>query len=140
MGQNTSTHFAVCLRFLSGQTDSPRPITLLRRNKVVVLLRFTALRYRICKTYAFGPVAPVECNVAFRRSAVLRSAQGLRIAADTRRIAILRKSGASWATVCQETGLSKGTAQRAIHRLPKNDLRVSCAIGSGEPGSDSLFY
>jgi hypothetical protein len=30
--------------------------------------------------------------------------------------------GASWATICQETGLNKGTAQRAFHRLPKNGL------------------
>ena len=26
----------------------------------------------------------------------------------------------SWATICRETGLSKGTAQRARHSLPKN--------------------
>ena len=42
------------------------------------------------------------------------------VVVDTRRIATVRKSGASWATVCQETGLSKGTAQRALHGLPKN--------------------
>ena len=42
-----------------------------------------------------------------------------RVAVDARRIASLRKSGASWATVCEETGLSRGTAQRAIHSLPK---------------------
>ena len=39
---------------------------------------------------------------------------------DARRIALLRKGGASWATICQETGLSKGTAQRALYSLPKN--------------------
>ena len=43
-----------------------------------------------------------------------------RVAADARRIATLRNRGASWVTVCQETGLSKGTAQRALHSLPKN--------------------
>lgn len=48
----------------------------------------------------------------------------LGIAVDTRRIATLRKSGASWATICQETGLSKGTAQRALHSLPKNHFRA----------------
>lgn len=37
-------------------------------------------------------------------------------------IARLRDGGASWATVCRETGLSKGTAQRAI--LPKNPLET----------------
>ena len=46
-----------------------------------------------------------------------------RVAADARRIATLRNSGAAWATVCQQTGLSKGTAQRAFHSLPKNDWR-----------------
>jgi DNA invertase Pin-like site-specific DNA recombinase len=43
-----------------------------------------------------------------------------RVVVDARRIAALRKSGSSWATICRETGLSKGTAQRAIHSLPKN--------------------
>ena len=43
-----------------------------------------------------------------------------RVALDTRRIAALRNSGASWATICRETGLSRGTAQRAFHSLPKN--------------------
>jgi hypothetical protein len=41
-----------------------------------------------------------------------------RVAADARRIAVVRKGGASWATTSQETGLSKGTAQRARHGLP----------------------
>jgi len=39
----------------------------------------------------------------------------------------MRKSGASWAAVCQETGLSKGTAQRTLHGLPKNHLRCVSA-------------
>ena len=43
-----------------------------------------------------------------------------RVALDARRIAALRNSGASWATICRETGLSRGTAQRAFHSLPKN--------------------
>ena len=41
-----------------------------------------------------------------------------RVIVDARGIAILRKSGASWATVCRETGLSKGTAQRAFTAGP----------------------
>jgi len=32
----------------------------------------------------------------------------------------MRASGASWSQVCDETGLSKGTAQRALQNLPKN--------------------
>ena len=54
---------------------------------------------------------------------------------------MLRKSVTSWATVCRETGLSKGTAQRALHSLPKNDLRYVSAKGFGQlfgdPGVNS---
>lgn len=46
-----------------------------------------------------------------------------RVIVDARKIAALRKDGASWATICRETGLSKGTAQRALLGLPKNDHR-----------------
>lgn len=41
---------------------------------------------------------------------------------------------AFWATDCQETGLSKGTAQRALHGLPKNPA----VITSGRVGGSSL--
>ena len=53
-----------------------------------------------------------------------------RVIVDARRIPALRKSGASWATVCQEIGLSKGTAERALHSLPKNDLRCISATAA----------
>ena len=36
-----------------------------------------------------------------------------RVNVDATKIAALRNSGASWATICRETGLSRGTAQRA---------------------------
>ena len=36
------------------------------------------------------------------------------------RIAALKRSGASWAEICQQMGISKGTAQRALSTLPKN--------------------
>jgi DNA invertase Pin-like site-specific DNA recombinase len=36
-----------------------------------------------------------------------------RIAADGRRVVILRKAGRSWSEICRVMGLSKGTAQRA---------------------------
>ena len=39
---------------------------------------------------------------------------------DTARIAVLRAQGLSWAAISQQTGLSKGTAQRAFYSLPKN--------------------
>ena len=43
-----------------------------------------------------------------------------RVTVDAQRICSLRKSGASWATICQQTGLSKGTALRALLSPPKN--------------------
>jgi DNA invertase Pin-like site-specific DNA recombinase len=46
-----------------------------------------------------------------------------RIAVDAQAVARLRASGASWSTVCEKTGLTRGTAQRAIQGLPK----IPCA-------------
>jgi DNA invertase Pin-like site-specific DNA recombinase len=43
-----------------------------------------------------------------------------RVPVDAARIAKLRAQGASWRVVCERTGLSKGTAQRAVYSLPKN--------------------
>jgi len=48
------------------------------------------------------------------------------VAADGQRVAALRQAGMSWREICKETGLSKGTAQRAYaaqivaRGLPKN--------------------
>jgi len=33
-------------------------------------------------------------------------------------VAALRAQGHSWGTICRETGLGKGTAQRAFYGLP----------------------
>jgi len=43
-----------------------------------------------------------------------------RVDVDRARIASLRAQGHSWAKICKELSLSKGTAQRAILCLPKN--------------------
>jgi DNA invertase Pin-like site-specific DNA recombinase len=43
-----------------------------------------------------------------------------RIRVDAAQIASLRVQGASWATISARTGISKGTAQRAVLSLPKN--------------------
>jgi DNA invertase Pin-like site-specific DNA recombinase len=75
-----------------------------------------------------GAVAELERSLIVERvKAGLRNAKAKgkhlgrpRVIVDARRIAALRKDGASWATICRETGLSKGTAQRAVHILPKN--------------------
>ena len=42
-----------------------------------------------------------------------------RVPVDATRIACLRRQGLSWSEVTRETGVSKGTAQRAIAGLPK---------------------
>jgi DNA invertase Pin-like site-specific DNA recombinase len=41
-----------------------------------------------------------------------------KVAVDAARIATLRSEGRSWSKVCSETGIGKGTAQRAFSRLP----------------------
>jgi putative DNA-invertase from lambdoid prophage Rac len=43
-----------------------------------------------------------------------------KVPVDATRIACLRRQGLSWSEVTRETGISKGTAQRAIVGLPKN--------------------
>ncbi len=49
-----------------------------------------------------------------------------RVAVDGRQVSALRQAGKSWNEICQQTGLSKGTAQRAylaqkrVPGLPKN--------------------
>lgn len=75
-----------------------------------------------------GAVAELERSlIAERVRAGLRNARAKgkrlgrpRVVADSRRVATLRNSGASWATICRETGLTKGTAQRVFYDLPKN--------------------
>jgi DNA invertase Pin-like site-specific DNA recombinase len=90
-----------------------------------------------------GAVAELERSLIVERvRAGLRNARAKgkrlgrpRVRVDVARIAILRKSGASWATICSETGLSKGTAQRALHSLPKNpavSAPVSPCVGAME--------
>ena len=89
-----------------------------------------------------GAVAELERSLIVERvRAGLRNAKAKgkhlgrpRVVVDTCKIAMLRKSGASWATICNETGLSKGTAQRALHSLPKNPVVSSpvspCALAA----------
>jgi DNA invertase Pin-like site-specific DNA recombinase len=50
-----------------------------------------------------------------------------RVGVDGSRIASLRKAGRSWAAICEETGVSKGTAQRAFLNLPKNPIAAASA-------------
>jgi DNA invertase Pin-like site-specific DNA recombinase len=74
-----------------------------------------------------GAVAELERSLIVERvKAGLRNARakGKRLGrprkmVNASTIAKLRASGASWRDVCAETGLSKGTAQRAVYSLPK---------------------
>jgi DNA invertase Pin-like site-specific DNA recombinase len=74
-----------------------------------------------------GAVAELERSLIVERvKAGLRNARakGKRLgrprrAVDASTIAALRARGASWREVCEETGLSKGVAQRAVPSLPK---------------------
>ena len=45
-----------------------------------------------------------------------------RVAVNAARVASLRQQGRSWAEITQETGISKGTAQRALAGLPKTPV------------------
>ena len=45
-----------------------------------------------------------------------------RVYVNTSRIADLRSQGLSWARITEETGVSKGTAQRALTALPKTSV------------------
>jgi len=52
-----------------------------------------------------------------------------RVFVDRPRIAALRAQGRSWAEICKELGVSKGTAQRAVLGLPKNpSVRSSLTV------------
>jgi DNA invertase Pin-like site-specific DNA recombinase len=45
-----------------------------------------------------------------------------KVPVDVARIAFLRRQGRSWSQITRETGISKGTAQRALSHLPKNPV------------------
>jgi DNA invertase Pin-like site-specific DNA recombinase len=74
-----------------------------------------------------GAVAELERSLIVERvKAGLRNARAKgktlgrpRVGVDAARIANLRCAGRSWSEICDETGLSRGTAQRAFHSLPK---------------------
>jgi DNA invertase Pin-like site-specific DNA recombinase len=75
-----------------------------------------------------GAVAELERSlIAERVKAGLRHARAKgtrlgrpKVEVDAAQVANLRHTGASWAQICAQLGLSKGTAQRALWALPKN--------------------
>jgi len=83
----------------------------------------------------FGSIAEFERELTtdrVRSGIALAKSRGKRlgrprVSVDGSRIASLRKAGRSWAAICEETGVSKGTAQRAVLGLPKNPTAVASA-------------
>jgi DNA invertase Pin-like site-specific DNA recombinase len=75
-----------------------------------------------------GAVAELERSlIAERVRAGIRNARAKgkqlgrpRVAVDGAMIAALRSQGHSWGTIRRETGIGKGTAQRAFYSLPKS--------------------
>jgi DNA invertase Pin-like site-specific DNA recombinase len=75
-----------------------------------------------------GAVAELERSlIAERVRAGIRNARAKgkklgrpRVAVDSARIAALRAQGHSWGTIRRETGVGKGTAQRAFYSLPQS--------------------
>jgi putative DNA-invertase from lambdoid prophage Rac len=51
-----------------------------------------------------------------------------RVVVERLTIASLRKEGHSWAAICKQLGISKGTAQRAVVSLPKNPFAIAPVI------------
>src|SRR6266478_3863085 len=85
-----------------------------------------------------GAVAELERSLIIERvRAGVRNAKAKgkrlgrpRVAVDRGRIVRLRESGASWAVVCRETGLSAGTARRTYQSLatiPSNSAQTGAA-------------
>jgi len=74
-----------------------------------------------------GAVAELERSlIAERVRAGIRNARAKgkrlgrpKVAVDASRIAALRSEGHSWGTIRRETGIAKGTAQRAFYSLPQ---------------------
>jgi DNA invertase Pin-like site-specific DNA recombinase len=74
-----------------------------------------------------GAVAELERSlIAERVRAGIRNARAKgkrlgrpRVAVDVSRISALRSKGQSWSAIHRETGIAKGTAQRAFYSLPQ---------------------
>lgn len=83
----------------------------------------------------FGSIAEFERELIrdrVRSGIALAKSQGKtlgrpRVAVDGLRIGALRATGRSWAEICEQMKVSKGTAQRAAAGLPKNLSKVEPA-------------
>jgi DNA invertase Pin-like site-specific DNA recombinase len=74
-----------------------------------------------------GAVAELERSLIVERvKAGMRNARAKgkhvgrpRVNVEAKKIAALREAGRSWSEITRQTGLTKGTAQRAFYSLPK---------------------
>jgi len=58
-----------------------------------------------------------SCTLYLRSGSTIRNV-------DVEKIAALRNAGRSWSEITRETGLTKGTAQRAFYSLPKKGCDI----------------
>jgi DNA invertase Pin-like site-specific DNA recombinase len=72
-------------------------------------------------------VERVKAGIAHARSKGKRLGRP-KVSVNASQINRLRESGASWSAVCQETGLSAGTAKRAFYSLSKNPIEAAAVI------------
>ena len=57
---------------------------------------------------------------------------------DADRVAALRREGLSWSQISESLGVSKGTAQRSVARLPKSNVLVGSDVYRGGSTEFSL--
>jgi len=84
-----------------------------------------------------GAVAELERSLTVERvKAGMRNARAKgnhvgrpKVNVDAERIAALRSAGRSWSEITRQTGLTKGTAQRAFYSLPKMGCDMVSRIG-----------
>ena len=87
----------------------------------------TECKVNSIQTNHFVPPSAEVGLIAERVRAGIRNARAKgktlgrpRVAVDGARIAALRAQGHSWGTIHRETGIAKGTAQRAFYSLPQS--------------------
>ena len=93
-----------------------------------------------CETTVIGSCKP--CTSSGKKSKKGKRIGRPKVDAGAARIAVLRKIGRSWSEILRETGLTKGTAQRAFYSLPKKpcgpiSARAISIEYTSQPSSDS---
>jgi putative DNA-invertase from lambdoid prophage Rac len=91
--------------------------------------------YRMVFT-VLGAVAELERSLIVERvKAGTRNAKAKgklvgrpKVNVDVKKISALRDAGRSWSEISRQTGLTKGTAQRAFYSLPKKGCDIVSRI------------